>query len=214
MFSRRHVVAGAVTVVAGSGLAAVPFRRLAAALASPSHPEPWALRLIAAAEAQVGLTVAYDPAYVRLPYPMGDLDRSRGVCTDVVVRAYRDAFGLDLQRLVHEDMARAFAAYPRLWGLARPDSSIDHRRVPNLETFLTRKGARLVTGEQPGDFRPGDLVTQVLPGNLAHIAIVTHRRSPDGQRPLVVHNIGRGAQVEDTLLAFTLAGQFRFPPPP
>lgn len=213
MFTRRIVVAGAITAVAGAGLIRTPFNRVSAmAAVHLPQPEPWALKLVHAAEGQIGHTVVYDPAYVSIGYPMGDIERSHGVCTDVVIRAYRDAFGLDLQKLVHEDMVADFSAYPRDWGLKAPDTSIDHRRVPNLATFFTRTGARLVAGEQPGDFRPGDLVTQMLPGNLPHIAIVSHRPNGDRSRPLMIHNIGRGTEEADTLFAFAITGQFRFAP--
>lgn len=173
---------------------------------------PWTTRLVDAALDQVGVTVIYDPAYVRLDYPGGDVPAERGVCTDVVVRAYRKAFDIDLQQLVNEDMRAAFSAYPRIWGRKQPDRSIDHRRVPNLETFFKRKGAALEIVDDPAAYRPGDLVTQRLPGNLPHIAIVTGRMTPDGRRPLVVHNIGAGAKVEDTLFAFRVVGHFRFAP--
>lgn len=173
---------------------------------------PWTTRLVDAALDQVGVTVIYDPAYVRLDYPGGDVPTERGVCTDVVVRAYRKAFNIDLQQLVNEDMRAAFSAYPRIWGRKQPDRSIDHRRVPNLETFFKRKGAALEIVDDPAAYRPGDLVTQRLPGNLPHIAIVTGRMTPDGRRPLVVHNIGAGAKVEDTLFAFRVVGHFRFAP--
>lgn len=173
---------------------------------------PWTTRLVDAALDQVGVTVIYDPAYVRLDYPGGDVPAERGVCTDVVVRAYRKAFNIDLQQLVNEDMRAAFSAYPRIWGRKQPDRSIDHRRVPNLETFFKRKGAALEIVDDPAAYRPGDLVTQRLPGNLPHIAIVTGRMTPDGRRPLVVHNIGAGAKVEDTLFAFRVVGHFRFAP--
>ena len=169
--------------------------------------------LIAAARGQVGVTVHYDPAYVSLGYPMGDVDRARGVCTDVVIRALREAHGIDLQRAVHRDMARAFSAYPKTWGLSRTDRNIDHRRVGNLATLLSRVGAQVETGTKPEDFQPGDIVTQVLPGNLPHIAIVSDRRSADGLRPLVLHNIGRGAVEEDTLFVFQITGQYRLEGP-
>lgn len=191
-------------MIAGLGALAAP----AAARAQPAAD--WSARLISAAERQVGVTVIYDPAYVRLAYPGGDVPRERGVCTDVVVRAYRDGLGLDLQKLVHEDMKRAFSAYPRTWGLARPDPNIDHRRVPNLEAFFRRKGAALAFAG-PADFRPGDLVTQRLPGNLPHIGVVTHRRARSG-RLLVAHNVGAGTRVEDVLAEWPLHGRFRFAP--
>lgn len=174
--------------------------------------ENWPAQLVASAERQVGVTVIYDPSYVRLDYPSGDVPTERGVCTDVVVRAYRDAFGLDLQRLVHEDMKAAFSKYPQTWGLSRPDRNIDHRRVPNLEMFFTRHGAALPVGANPQDYRAGDLVSQRLPGNLPHIAIVTGRVAGDGRTPLLVHNIGAGTRIENTLFSFDIAGHFRFAP--
>jgi uncharacterized protein YijF (DUF1287 family) len=175
-------------------------------------PEPWAEKLIAAAESQIGETVTYDPAYVSLQFPNGDIPRERGVCTDVVVRAYRDAFGFDLQREVNRDMKAHFASYPKIWGLKGPDRNIDHRRVPNLQAFLKRQGAALAVSGNPEDYQPGDIVSQMLPGNLPHIAIVTHRRSQDGARPLLVHNIGAGTRLEDRLFEFEISGHFRFNP--
>jgi uncharacterized protein len=172
--------------------------------------EPWAADLVTAAERQVGETRIYDPTYVRLAYPGGDVPRDRGVCTDVVIRAYRDALGIDLQREVHQDMAANFSAYPAIWGLKRADRNIDHRRVPNLRKFLERRGAALPVPDDVGEFLPGDLVTQMLPGNLPHIAIVTRSLAADGRTPLVVHNIGAGARIEDTLTAFAITGRYRF----
>ncbi len=192
-------------------LSACPGLLTRAASAAPQS-QPWTERLVDAAFQQVGVTVIYDPAYVRLDYPGGDVPAERGVCTDVVVRAYRKAFDVDLQRLVNEDMRVAFSAYPTIWGRKQPDRNIDHRRVPNLETFFKRKGAALEVVDHAEAYRPVDLVTQRLPGNLPHIAIVTNRMTSDGQRPLVVHNIGAGARVEDTLFAFRIAGHFRFAP--
>lgn len=177
-----------------------------------ASPEPWADELIKAARSQVGVTTRYDPSYVGLTFPMGDIQREKGVCTDVVIRAYRDAFGIDLQELVHHDMKQAFDEYPKIWGLKRPDPNIDHRRVPNLERFFTRKGASLPISRGSSDYLPGDLITQRLPGNLPHIAIVTHWASPEEKRPLVIHNIGSGAQLEDRLFDFTISGHFRFTP--
>ena len=174
--------------------------------------EPWEAKLIAAAESQIGVTVSYDPAYVRIAYPGGDVPRDRGVCTDVVVRAYRDGLGIDLQQLVHADMAANFAAYPTKWRLARPDSHIDHRRVPNLQTFLRRRGAALPVGQRGEDYAPGDLVTMMVSGTLPHIAIVSSRRSADGARPLIIHNIGAGTRQEDRLFEFPLTGHYRLKP--
>lgn len=175
-------------------------------------PEEWAEKLISAAESRIGKTVRYDPAYVGLAYPMGDVPDDRGVCTDVVIRAYRHAHAIDLQRLVHEDMRKYFSAYPKTWGLKRPDRNIDHRRVPNLERYFVRKGAALPVTRDARDYKPGDLVSQRLPGNLPHIGIVTHRPTDDGKRPLIVHNIGAGARLEDVLFKFSIKGHFRFVP--
>lgn len=181
----------------------------ATGVADPASP---AAKLIRAARTQEGVTTLYDPAYVPLAYPGGDVARDRGVCTDVVVRAYRDAFGLDLQKLVHDDMTRAFAAYPKRWGLTKTDTNIDHRRVPNLQVFFTRHGRALPVTSESKDYAPGDLVTQMIDGKLPHVAIVTGLLSPDGARPLVVHNIGRGTRLEDTLFAFPITGHYRWGP--
>ena len=166
----------------------------------------WAAKLVAAAAAQIGRTVVYDPTYVTLAYPGGDVPRDRGVCTDVVIRAYRDGLGVDLQQRVHEDMRANFAAYPRIWGLRRPDRSIDHRRAPNLETFLKRAGAALPAG---APWRAGDLVTQRLPGNLPHILVVDSRMAAAG-RPYAIHNVGAGARREDVITAWPIVGHFRW----
>ncbi|MGX5841218.1 DUF1287 domain-containing protein [Mesorhizobium sp. ArgA1] len=185
-----------------------------AALAQDRQAVPdWRGKLVKAAREQIGVTTLYDPTYVRLGYPGGDVAPDRGVCTDVVVRAYRRAFNLDLQKLVHEDMAANFAAYPKTWGLKATDRNIDHRRVGNLAAFFGRKGVSLAVSEEPADFQPGDLVTQMLPGNLPHIVIVSSDRSADvPERPLVIHNIGAGARQEDTLFAFRQTGHYRFAP--
>lgn len=180
----------------------------ALALPGVARAQPdWPAKLVAAARAQIGRTVLYDPAYVRLAYPGGDAPADRGVCTDVVIRAYRDAFGLDLQKLVHEDMTRAFSAYPKAWGLTRPDRNIDHRRVPNLETFLTRRGASLPLA---GGWRAGDLVTQRLGGSLPHISIIA-ADTPAGATPPVIHNIGAGTRAEPMAPA-GVVGRFHFAP--
>ena len=175
----------------------------------PAHAQD-AAGLVRSARAQVGVTVLYDPAYVRLDYPGGDVPIERGVCADVVVRAFRK-LGLDLQRLVHEDMKRHFAAYPRTWGLRKPDPNIDHRRVLNLETYLRRRGFERSDSFEPADFRPGDIVSWRLPGNLPHIGVVSDRTSADGSgRPLVIHNVGSGTREEDVLFAWPLAGHYRW----
>ena len=168
-----------------------------------------ALDVAQAAQQQVGVTVHYDPAYVRLAYPGGDVTAERGVCSDVVVRALR-VTGVDLQRLVHEDMKSAFAAYPPLWRLRRPDRNIDHRRVPNLERFFQRKGKAVAVTRQPSDYLAGDIVSWRLPNGLAHIGVLSTRRSADGLRPLAIHNIGLGAREEDVLFAWRQVGHYRW----
>ncbi len=165
--------------------------------------------VVVAARAQVGKTLLYDPAYVRLRYPGGDVPLERGVCTDVVIRAFR-ALGADLQRLVHDDMKSAFRAYPQQWGLARPDPNIDHRRVPNLMTFFRRRGKELPHGSDPAIYEPGDVVAWRLPNGLLHIGIVADARTSDAARPLVVHNIGAGVQLEDVLFTYEIIGHFRY----
>ncbi len=168
-------------------------------------------RLINAARKQIGVTLMYDPAYVRLGFPMGDVDRSRGVCTDVIIRAYRDAFALDLQALVHGDMVAAFSSYPKSWGLTRPDKNIDHRRVPNLERYFERKGYALEKPARLSDWQAGDIHTMRLGGRLPHIAIVSDKLAPAGH-PLVIHNIGGGTQEEDLLGVYENERRFRFMP--
>lgn len=164
--------------------------------------------VIRAACAQVSVTKYYDPSYVRLAYPGGDVPIERGVCTDVVIRAFRAA-GVDLQRSVHEDMRRAFDSYPKRWGLSRPDSNIDHRRVPNLATLFTRQGHSVAASPDAETYIPGDVVTWDLGGGVPHIGIVTARRDPDSNRRLIVHNIGNGAQLEDVLFHWKITGHFR-----
>lgn len=170
---------------------------------------PFAARLSKAARDQIGVTRSYDSAYVRLDYPMGDVDRSTGVCTDVVIRAYRDAFDVDLQMLVHNDIKTAFTDYPKIWGLSRPDWNIDHRRVPNLERFFERKGADLPLPQTLDGWNPGDLYTMRLGGRLPHIGIVSDKRTPAGH-PYVIHNIGGGTQEEDILGMFDDERRFRY----
>jgi len=178
--------------------------------AQPSHASgSFTKRLIGAAVAQTTSRVTYDGSYRRIAYPGGDVPAHIGVCTDLIVRAYR-AVGVDLQVRVHEDMTAAFAAYPRAWGLSRPDSNIDHRRVPNLQTYFRRRGAARGVSTNASDYAAGDLVTWMLPGNVPHIGLVTDQCSVDGQRPLMAHNIGRGPEIEDMLFAFPVTGHYRY----
>jgi uncharacterized protein len=180
------------------------------ALAALATPPLDRAELVAAAVAQTQTRVTYDGSYRRLAYPGGDVPATIGVCTDVVIRAYRHV-GIDLQVKVHEDMARAFHAYPRQWRMAAPDSNIDHRRVPNLQTFFRRAGAALPVSRDARAYEPGDLVTWMLPGNLPHIGIVTGDKTPAGT-PLIVHNIGRGPEVEDVLFKYPITGHYRYSP--
>ncbi|HYK04368.1 MAG TPA: DUF1287 domain-containing protein [Thermoanaerobaculia bacterium] len=177
---------------------------LAIALALPLLAQPVLSRVVEGAKRQVGKTLSYDPAYRRIAYPNGDVPIATGVCTDVVIRAYRHA-GVDLQVLVHEDMKRNFSAYPQHWGLRKPDTNIDHRRVPNLATFFRRQGAALPVTKRAGDYKPGDIVTWKLASGVPHIGIVSGRDR-------VVHNIGSGAREEDVLFAYELTGHFRWSP--
>lgn len=165
--------------------------------------------LISAARAQVGVTTIYDPSYQTLTFPGGDVDLAHGVCTDVIIRALRTAWGVDLQLAVNRDMKAHFSAYPQQWGLTSTDRNIDHRRVPNLQTLFTRIGAALPISTDPADYRPGDVVTWLLPGNLPHIGLISDSRSDDGTRPQVLHNIGAGAQEEDRLFDFPVTGHYR-----
>jgi uncharacterized protein YijF (DUF1287 family) len=154
-------------------------------------------------------TIRYDVSYRSISYPKGDVPEQTGVCTDVVIRSYR-TLGIDLQKRVHEDMKAHFYSYPNNWGLKRTDTNIDHRRVPNLQVFFTRKGKALKVTQNSKDYQPGDLVTWKLNNNLPHIGIVVNRRSKDGKRPLIVHNIGLGPRLEDMLFDFKITGHYRY----
>lgn len=168
---------------------------------------PAADTLADTARAQIGVTTSYDPAYRKLAYPGGDVPKETGVCSDVVVRAFR-GLAIDLQKEVHEDMKAAFEQYPRKWGLARPDSNIDHRRVPNLMTYFKRQGWSIVASKTASDFLPGDIVAWNLSGGVTHIGIVSDRKSDQGT-PLVIHNIGGGVKEEDILLRYEIIGHYR-----
>ncbi len=167
-------------------------------------------KLVASARKQIGVTLHYDPAYTSLGYPNGDVPAERGVCTDVLIRAMRDALGMDLQKLVHEDMAAHFPAYPKNWGLKRPDKNIDHRRVPNLQTWLKRKSYQLPLPKpnESEKFLPGDIVTCTVPPNLPHVMIVSDKKTSGGV-PLIIHNIGGGTVEQDMLFSFPLTGHYR-----
>lgn len=162
--------------------------------------------LVATARRQIGVTTGYDPAYRRLPYPGGDVPRATGVCTDVLIRALRQ-HGVDLQERVHRDMAAHFSAYPQRWGLRRPDSNIDHRRVPNLMTFFTRQGLERPISREGAAYSAGEVVAWDLGGGATHIGFVSDRRTPAGT-PLVIHNIGAGVREEDILFRFEILGRY------
>lgn len=164
-------------------------------------------KLSDAAVSIINPSVRYVPNYISITYPNGDVPANTGVCTDVVIRAYRK-LNIDLQKEVHEDMKKRFSAYPKLWGLKTTDRNIDHRRVPNLQVFFKKHGEELPITQNPKDYKAGDIVTWMLPGNLPHIGIVIHQKSADGKRPLVVHNIGRGQVAEDMLFKFTITGHY------
>ena len=181
---------------------------LARAQSPPRGGPTYVDTLVAAAMEQTRQQVTYDGSYRVIPYPNGDVPANIGVCTDVIIRAYR-AVGVDLQRLVHEDMRSAFSSYPAVWGLKRPDRNIDHRRVPNLQTFFARRNATLPRSRNAADYEAGDLVTWMLPGNLPHIGVVSSTRAASG-RPMLVHNIGRGPQLEDVLFDYDVTGHYRY----
>ncbi len=180
--------------------------------AIPTAPATeWATALIKSARSQIGVTLIYDGSYRRLDFPNGDVPRLRGVCTDVVIRALRDAHGLDLQAKVNADMKAHFSSYPKTWGLSRPDSNIDHRRVPNLITYFKRRGASVPISDNEEDYLPGDVVTWMLRPGAPHIGIVSDRMSTgtNNSRPLIIHNIGWGTREDDILFSYELTGHFR-----
>ncbi len=168
-------------------------------------------RLVQAAIERTRHTIKYDGAYYSIAYPGGDVPANLGVCTDVVIRSYR-AVGIDLQVEVHKDISAHFDAYPsrRIWDLRRPDANIDHRRVPNLRVFFSRKGKSLPVSNDPTNYLPGDMITWLLPGNLPHIGIVTDQTNARNKHPLIVHNIGAGPKMEDMLFKLKITGHYRY----
>jgi hypothetical protein len=172
-----------------------------------AQASPPLTRLLQSAYEQVGKTVSYDPSYQAIAFPAGDVPFERGVCTDVIIRAYR-GIGIDLQVLVNRDMRKEFGAYPHLWSLSHPDPNIDHRRVPNLMVFFARHGQVLRISNEVRDYNAGDIVTWRLPDGRPHIGLISDRQV--NGRPLAIHNIGAGTQVEDILFAFAITGHYRF----
>ena len=164
--------------------------------------------LVEAAKERTKHSVIYDGSYFAIPYPNGDVPHNIGVCTDVVIRSYRK-MGIDLQKEVHEDMREDFSNYPskRIWGLNRPDKNIDHRRVPNLQVFFAKHGINLPITGNSKDYKPGDIVTWMLPGNLPHIGIVVSEKE---ELPLIAHNIGQGPKIDDILFKYKITGHYRY----
>ncbi len=196
------IIAASVSLIVGCQRTRTAQRR--AAISSPI------LRLIVDdALEQTTYTRTYDPSYVKLNYPNGDVASDRGVCSDVIVRAFRKG-GLDLQKAVHEDMARNFAAYPHVWNLTKPDPNIDHRRVQNLATYFTRQGKAREITMNPKDYQPGDVVVWDTGGGSPHIGIVSNVLSDTAERFYIVHNIGAGAKLEDALFSWSIIGHYRY----
>jgi uncharacterized protein YijF (DUF1287 family) len=175
------------------------------------NPNSFAEKLSNAAIQIIDKDVVYTPDYVKLKYPNGDVPAKTGVCTDVIIRAYRK-LNIDLQKEIHEDMAANFTKYPNLkkWGLKTTDKNIDHRRVPNLEIFFGRKGKTLSITQNANDYKTGEIVTWMINDKLPHIGIITHLKSKDGKRNLIVHNVGNGQVLEDCLFSYTIVGHFQY----
>ena len=179
-----------------------------------ASPQDFLRRLVSAAIERTNHAVRYDPAYVRIRYPGGDVPADTGVCTDEIIRSYR-ALGVDLQKEVYEDMVQNFSIYPQRWKWisGKPDSNIDHRRVPNLMVFFGRKGEKLPTSTRAEDYSPGDLVTYDLGGNVPHIGIVVDRKGASG-RYLIEPKIGQGPRIEDVLFRWKITDHYRDYGPP
>ena len=174
-----------------------------------SAQDDFALKLNNTAIELTKQNVTYDSRYFNIGYPNGDIPKDKGVCTDVIIRAYRK-LGIDLQKEVHEDMISNFDKYPKNWGLKSTDTNIDHRRVPNLMTFFSRHGETKSITSNPADYLPGDIVTWDLGGGIPHIGIVINKKSSDNNRYLVVHNIGNGQEISDCLFSFKITGHYTF----
>jgi uncharacterized protein YijF (DUF1287 family) len=197
---RQHVTQKGVVVV-------IPPTSVAKALPRTSSPQ--LIQLVDAAVEQTKVTTGYDPAYVKLDYPNGDVASETGVCSDVIVRAFRKT-GIDLQKEVHDDMTLAWAEYPKKWGARGTDTNIDHRRVLNLDTYFERKGKSLPITDNRADYLPGDVVAWDLGDGLDHIGILTNLSSEADQHYLIVHNMGAGARAEDVLMAWKITGHYRY----
>lgn len=185
------------------------FLLLSLILLQNAQAQEFAKRLADSALTLTYQQVIYDPSYFSIAYPNGDVPKDRGVCTDVVIRAYRK-MGIDLQKEVHEDMAANFHLYPKIWGLNKPDKNIDHRRVPNLMTYFSRFGEVKAISQNAADYEPGDIVCWGLGGAITHIGIVSNKKSTDGNRYLIIHNIGQGQVLEDMLFNFNIIGHYSY----
>jgi uncharacterized protein YijF (DUF1287 family) len=173
------------------------------------NPISFQEKLSNAALSIINSEIEYTPDYVAIKYPNGDVPAATGVCSDVVIRAYRK-LGIDLQKEVHEDMNSNFSKYPTKWNLKKTDTNIDHRRVPNLEVFLARKGEKLSVSNDANDYKTGEIITWMINGKLPHIGIVTHKKSADGKRPMLVHNVGGGQVLEDCLFTYEIVGHYQY----
>lgn len=173
--------------------------------------KPSTAKLSDAAIAIIDPKIIYDPSYFSIKYPNGDIPKNKGVCTDVIIRSYRK-LGIDLQKEVHEDIKSHFSKYPNLkkWGMTKTDSNIDHRRVPNLAIFFERKGTKLAVSKSANDYKTGEIVTWLINNKLPHIGIITDRKSNDGKRNLIVHNVGNGQVLEDCLFSYTIVGHYKY----
>lgn len=174
-----------------------------------SAQEAFQLKLAQEAKKLTKDQVTYDPQYFKIAYPNGDVPANKGVCTDVIIRAYRK-LGIDLQQLVHEDMKANFGVYPKNWGLKSTDKNIDHRRVPNLMVFFERKGQKLSVSIDAKDYKPGDIVCWNLGGGITHIGLVSDQLNSDQKRFMIIHNVGAGQVLEDFLFNYKIIGHYRF----
>jgi uncharacterized protein len=214
-FVRWSFAAEALALVALQFFSLASYASQIARPSSSSSEEQFFRAFVAAAEERTHHAVRYDPAYVRISYPGGDVPASTGVCTDEVIRTYR-AVGVDLQKEVHEDMLAHRSAYPHKWSSSShadasgTDTNIDHRRVPNLMVFFSRHGKALPPTDDPRDYQPGDLVTWNLGSGITHIGIVVDQKSPVSGRNLIVHNIGAGPKMEDVLFNWKIIGHYQY----
>lgn len=185
---------------------------LASAVATLQNEDTFSASLAAAALKRTEQNIVYDPTYYQISFPGGDIPANKGTCTEVLIRSYR-SLGIDLQKEVNEDMSRSFRQYPQLWNLRGPDTNIDHRRVPNLQRFFSRKGESLPLSSSPSDYRSGDLVAWRLLDGATHIGIVVPGPGSKSSEPWIVHNIGSGPKWEDGLFSYDIIGHYRYSPP-